>query len=130
MSAKWMMLLAGLLLWCTTSTTAPQNQRQNPSGTQPQSESRTEEQCQADANAWQSEYLDSGYNAVSLTALDNRAIEITNCGSRYGGDANFDYSVVLAGIWDTEERRERAYITENNLLNKFLAEDAAKAKGK
>jgi len=125
---KWGLVMAGILLLGTTSSTEPQSQ--GTSSTQAQNENRTEDQCRADANAWQSEYLSSGYNAVALPALDKRAIEITNCGSEYGGDTNFDYSVVLAGIWDTEERRERAYITEHNLLNKFLAEDAAEAKGR
>ena len=125
---KWALVMTGILLLGTTSSTEPQSQ--GTSNTQAQNESRTEDQCRADTTAWQSEYLSSGYNAVALPALDKRAIEITNCGSEYAGDTNFDYSVVLAGIWDTEERRERAYITEHNLLNKFLAEDAAKAKGK
>jgi hypothetical protein len=120
MSKNRVVLLGGLVLLGMALNTA----------TAHQSESRTEDQCRADGSAWQSEYLASGYNAVALSDLDKRATEITTCGSQYGGDANFDYSIVLAGIWDTEERRERAYITEHNLLNKFLAEDAAKAKGK
>lgn len=129
MSKRWTVLLGGLLLLlCTTSSTEQQN-ASKPTA-QAQDEIRTEDQCHADANRWQSEYLDSGYNAVALPTLDKRAIEITTCGDHYGGDATFDYSVVLAGIWDTEERRERAYITEHNLLNRFLAEDAAKARGK
>jgi hypothetical protein len=120
MRKNWAVFAGCVVLLCTASSTA----------TAQQSDSPTEDQCRADANAWQSEYLSSGYNAVALPILDQRAAEITNCGSEHGADANFDYSIVLAGIWDTEERRERAYITEHNLLNKFLAEDAVKAKAK